>query len=243
MLVGEDQRHLLPASAVFGALLLSAASVASKLIMPGTVFPIGIVTALIGVPFFGWLVLAAGRRREAAAPAASAFATGRRVAVDGVSLDARPGEVWPSSAPTGPASRRCCARWPACSPASGTIAWDGRAALPAHRLHAAGQRPRGRPDRVRGRPARPARLPRPPRGRAPTCSRRRHAHGRDSASPTSASRRDRRTQRRPAPACLAGAGAGGRPGRPAAGRADQRAGHRAPARCPRTAAYRDAPAG
>ena len=61
MLVGEDQRHLLPAAAVFGALLLSAASVTSKLIMPGTVFPIGIVTALIGVPFFGWLVLAARR--------------------------------------------------------------------------------------------------------------------------------------------------------------------------------------
>ena len=61
--VGEDQRHLLPASAVFGALLLSAASVVSKLIVPGTVFPIGIVTALIGVPFFAWLVLAAGRAR------------------------------------------------------------------------------------------------------------------------------------------------------------------------------------
>jgi iron complex transport system permease protein len=57
MLVGEDQRHLLPASAVFGAVLLSTASVASKLVMPGTVFPIGIVTALIGVPFFTWLVL------------------------------------------------------------------------------------------------------------------------------------------------------------------------------------------
>lgn len=57
MMVGEDQRHLLPASAVVGALLLSAASVASKQILPGTVFPIGIVTALLGVPFFGWLVL------------------------------------------------------------------------------------------------------------------------------------------------------------------------------------------
>lgn len=62
MLVGEDQRHLLPASAAFGALLLSAASVASKVILPGTVFPIGIVTALVGVPFFAWLVLAAGPR-------------------------------------------------------------------------------------------------------------------------------------------------------------------------------------
>ena len=54
---------MLPDSAVFGALLLSAASVASKLIMPGTVFPIGIVTALLGVPFFAWLVLARGGRR------------------------------------------------------------------------------------------------------------------------------------------------------------------------------------
>ncbi len=62
MLVGEDQRHLLPASAIFGALLLSLASVASKLILPGTVFPIGIVTALLGVPFFGWLVLASRGR-------------------------------------------------------------------------------------------------------------------------------------------------------------------------------------
>lgn len=61
-LVGEDQRHLLPASALFGALLLSAASVASKLILPGTVFPIGIVTALIGVPFFAWLVARGGAR-------------------------------------------------------------------------------------------------------------------------------------------------------------------------------------
>ena len=63
MLVGEDQRHMLPTSAVFGALLLSAASVVSKLVLPGTVFPIGIITALIGVPFFGWLVLASGRVR------------------------------------------------------------------------------------------------------------------------------------------------------------------------------------
>lgn len=61
-LVGEDQRHLLPASALFGALLLSAASVTSKLILPGTVFPIGIVTALIGLPFFAWLVLRGGVR-------------------------------------------------------------------------------------------------------------------------------------------------------------------------------------
>lgn len=57
MLVGEDQRGFLPASALFGALLLSLASVASKIVIPGAVFPIGIVTALIGVPFFLALIL------------------------------------------------------------------------------------------------------------------------------------------------------------------------------------------
>lgn len=62
MLVGEDQRIFLPASALFGALLLSAASIASKVVMPGAIFPIGIVTALVGVPFFLWLV--AGTRRS-----------------------------------------------------------------------------------------------------------------------------------------------------------------------------------
>jgi iron complex transport system permease protein len=63
LLMGEDQRAMLPASALFGALLLSAASVASKTVMPGAVFPIGIVTALIGVPFFAWLVLVRGGGR------------------------------------------------------------------------------------------------------------------------------------------------------------------------------------
>lgn len=57
MMVGEDQRFLLPASAVAGACLLSGASVVSKLILPGALFPVGIVTSLIGVPFFVFLIL------------------------------------------------------------------------------------------------------------------------------------------------------------------------------------------
>jgi iron complex transport system permease protein len=61
ILVGEDQRALLPGSALAGALLLSLASTASKTVLPGTVVPIGIVTALIGTPFFVWLIL--GNRR------------------------------------------------------------------------------------------------------------------------------------------------------------------------------------
>lgn len=61
MLVGEDQRFLLPMSAACGAALLALASVASKSILPGALLPIGIVTAMIGVPFFAWLVARGGR--------------------------------------------------------------------------------------------------------------------------------------------------------------------------------------
>jgi iron complex transport system permease protein len=57
MLVGEDQRFFLPLSALGGALLLSIASIGSKMIIPGVIFPIGIVTSLIGVPFFFSLIL------------------------------------------------------------------------------------------------------------------------------------------------------------------------------------------
>jgi iron complex transport system permease protein len=52
LLVGEDHRFFLPASALAGALLMSCASLASKTLVPGAVLPIGLVTALIGVPFF-----------------------------------------------------------------------------------------------------------------------------------------------------------------------------------------------
>ncbi len=62
MLVGEDQRFFLPMSAICGAILLSLASIGSKIIVPGAVFPIGIITSFIGVPFF--LLLIIFKRRE-----------------------------------------------------------------------------------------------------------------------------------------------------------------------------------
>ena len=40
------------ASALTGALVLSMASVASKNLIPGVIIPVGIVTSLVGVPFF-----------------------------------------------------------------------------------------------------------------------------------------------------------------------------------------------
>jgi iron complex transport system permease protein len=63
MLVGEDQRFLLPTSAIVGALLLSLSSIVSKLILPGVIVPVGIVTALVGVPIFVVLVFNRGARQ------------------------------------------------------------------------------------------------------------------------------------------------------------------------------------
>jgi iron complex transport system permease protein len=62
MVIGEDQRFFLPASALAGAALLSASSVVSKSLVPGLTFPISIVTALVGVPFFFSLILSTNRR-------------------------------------------------------------------------------------------------------------------------------------------------------------------------------------
>ena len=62
MLVGEDQRFFLPASALAGAVVLSAASVLSKSIIPGLILPIGVVTALVGVPFFFSLIMSTRSR-------------------------------------------------------------------------------------------------------------------------------------------------------------------------------------
>lgn len=62
MLVGEDQRFFLPASVLCGALLLSATSVVSKTLIPGAILPIGVITALVGVPFFFVLIFTNRRR-------------------------------------------------------------------------------------------------------------------------------------------------------------------------------------
>ncbi|MER0068881.1 iron ABC transporter permease [Corynebacterium sp. KPL3806] len=61
MLVGEDQRYFVPASMAAGAAVMCAAHAASLMIKPGLAIPIGIVTSLLGVPFFIAIVMT--RRR------------------------------------------------------------------------------------------------------------------------------------------------------------------------------------
>lgn len=55
-LVGALPSRLLPASALGGAAVLLAADVAVRLIAPGRDLKLGVLTALVGAPFFLWLV-------------------------------------------------------------------------------------------------------------------------------------------------------------------------------------------
>ncbi|MCP5122175.1 MAG: iron ABC transporter permease [Pseudomonadales bacterium] len=52
MLVGPDHRVLLPASALAGAILLVVADTLARIVLAPTELPVGIITAIIGVPFF-----------------------------------------------------------------------------------------------------------------------------------------------------------------------------------------------
>ncbi len=62
LMLGEDHRFYLPGAALCGALVMSLASTASKSVVPGLVLPVGIVTALVGIPLFMTLLLSQRRR-------------------------------------------------------------------------------------------------------------------------------------------------------------------------------------
>ncbi|MEL7181163.1 MAG: iron ABC transporter permease [Pseudomonadota bacterium] len=62
IIVCEDQRGFLPFSALAGALIMSGTSIVSKAITPGVIYPIGMITSLIGIPFFISLILSQRQR-------------------------------------------------------------------------------------------------------------------------------------------------------------------------------------
>ncbi len=62
ILIGEDQRFLIIGSVLCGAAILSAGAVVSKVVVTGAIFPIGIITSMLGIPFFMFLIMR-GRRQ------------------------------------------------------------------------------------------------------------------------------------------------------------------------------------
>ena len=64
MLLGEDQRFLLPGTLLSGALLMVLSSLFAKLISAGAIIPVGIITSLVGVPFLLVLLVRYSMRRS-----------------------------------------------------------------------------------------------------------------------------------------------------------------------------------
>jgi iron complex transport system permease protein len=63
MVIGPDHRLLLPASALVGGMFLMIADTIARTIMAPAEIPVGVVTALVGGPFFIYLLM--GRKGSA----------------------------------------------------------------------------------------------------------------------------------------------------------------------------------
>ncbi|MBD1551706.1 FecCD family ABC transporter permease [Pseudomonas typographi] len=62
LLVGPGHARLLPAAVLMGAHFVVLADIASRLLVPQQVLPIGVVTALVGAPAFAWILYRTGKR-------------------------------------------------------------------------------------------------------------------------------------------------------------------------------------
>jgi len=57
LMVGADHRYLTPASFLFGGLFLALCDTLSRVLIAPSELPVGVLTALLGGPFFIWLLL------------------------------------------------------------------------------------------------------------------------------------------------------------------------------------------
>ena len=60
LMTGVDHRIVLPASALFGASFLVGCDLVARTVLAPVEVPVGIVTAMLGGPFFLWLLLRRG---------------------------------------------------------------------------------------------------------------------------------------------------------------------------------------
>ena len=57
MIVGSDYRYMIPVSSLVGALLFLLSDTVGRNIIAPTQLPVGIITSVIGVPFFLYLII------------------------------------------------------------------------------------------------------------------------------------------------------------------------------------------
>lgn len=61
-MVGENHEVLIPSSFLFGGVFLTLCDSLSRIVLSPVELPVGVITALLGAPFFLWLLLREGRR-------------------------------------------------------------------------------------------------------------------------------------------------------------------------------------
>lgn len=57
LIIGGDNRFVLPGSALVGGLLLSGSDVVAQHVIPPVILPIGVMTAFMGIPLFFYLIM------------------------------------------------------------------------------------------------------------------------------------------------------------------------------------------
>ncbi len=57
LVIGSDNRYLIPASAAFGAALLLGSDLVGRTIIAPDIIPVGVITSFIGGPMFLWLII------------------------------------------------------------------------------------------------------------------------------------------------------------------------------------------
>ena len=62
LIFGSKHKYVIPGSAILGAIILVLSDLISRIIIAPAVLPIGVITSLIGAPFFVWLIISQKRR-------------------------------------------------------------------------------------------------------------------------------------------------------------------------------------
>ena len=57
LIIGNDHRYLTPASFLFGGFFLAMCDTVARMVIAPAELPVGVITALLGCPFFLWLLL------------------------------------------------------------------------------------------------------------------------------------------------------------------------------------------
>lgn len=64
--IGEDHRFVIPASGIFGAILLIGADIVARMVITPVIIPVGVVTTLMGAPLFIYLLIKMTTKKVAA---------------------------------------------------------------------------------------------------------------------------------------------------------------------------------